>query len=205
MLSKLFLPPAQGAEREVVDKIIKKKQGENFSILKTRYFNLRTGRANWTTPNYACLPEALDCFPPYWVMPWRYKERARESFIQRQIRLFSFPKLYRSFCHLVDCILQEGFNTNCEAIKGDCLVHPDFGEVFIYTDGNQRMGILSLLAEQAGNPDYPVPVKIDSKVHRDDIMQHPAALEGIRKRYFSQADVLRWFDHPFQVLNSKKF
>lgn len=200
MLSKLFLTPAEGAEREIVDKIIKKKQGENLSIKKTRYFNLRTARANWTTPGYACLPENLDCFPPYWAMPWKYKERPPVSFIQKQIRLLSFPKLYRSFCDLIDRILQEGFNPSCEAIKGDCLIHPDFGEIFIYTDGNQRMGILSYLAEKNDNPDYSVPVNIDSKVTREEIMEHPAALEGIKKKYFSEADVLRWFDHPFRAL-----
>jgi hypothetical protein len=200
MLSKLFLPPSKGAERELVDKIIRKRKGGHFFVWKTRYFKLRTARANWTSPGYAFLPKNLDCFPPYWVMPWKSKKRMPETFLQRQQRLFTFFKLYRKFKELMDSILEKGFNPDTSVIKGDCLVHPEYGEVFVYTDGNQRMGIVSLLAERLGNADFPLPVRVESKVFREEIMYHPVAVEGIKKGYFSRSDVLRWFDHPFEAL-----
>ncbi|HOW28627.1 MAG TPA: hypothetical protein PK876_09035 [Elusimicrobiota bacterium] len=200
MISKYFLPPNQGAERELVDTILKRRAGQDVSIYQTRYFKLRTAQADWKSPGFARLPDGLDLFPPYWFMPWKGKERKPIGFYGKFLRRVRFNGLYMKFEQLLDGILQDGYRSDCPPIKGDCLVHPDHGEIFIYTDGNQRMGILSYLAEQKGGYDFEVPVKIESRTHRDDILRHPTAEEGLKKGYFSKADVLRWFDHPFDAM-----
>jgi hypothetical protein len=207
-VSKYFLTPFKSAEREYVDALIKGKSGLSF-MLFSRYSKLRTARADWMDPGYACFPEGLDRFPPYWAMPWQIKVRLPLTCLIRfklWFRFFIHDRQYKSsninqFKNMLSSILKDGFKPDDkDPIVGHCLVHPRFGEVFVYTDGNRRLGILSYLSEQNNDADFKVPVLIMGKIHRDHVEQHPAAVEGVRKGYFSQGDVLRWFDHPFHVL-----
>ena len=98
--------------------------------------------------------------------------------------------------------MSHGFNTNQSIIPGYKLVHPEYGEVFIYTDGNQRMGILSYLSEQSNDSNFTVPVEVRQVIHRDKLLDYPLTQQLIDEGYFTSDDVFKWFDNAFWFLQS---
>jgi len=195
MISKYFLPAHLNAEREVVD--LHTRYGrDGFDITQTRYYRLRTAQIDWRAPGVAHLPASLDREPIYWVMPWCYKRRERN---QRNTlaRIKAFPQVYARFLDLIDSILDGGFDPARSIIPGYRLVHPDYGDVFIYVDGNQRMGVLSYLAERLPDGNLEVPVEIRQVVERERLLGYPLTRQLIEEGYFTEGDALRWFDNAF--------
>jgi len=201
MVSKYFLPVHLNAERKVVDLYIRYGR-DGFDIMQTRYYQLRTAQLDWSAAGVAHLPEGLDRQPIYWVMPWCYKRRepGRDN---TPGRIAAFPETYARFTALIDSILAEGFNSGMSAIPGYLLSHPDHGDVFIYVDGNQRMGVLSYLAEHTLDGDLEVPVEVRQVVQRDELLEYPLAKQLVEEGCFSEADVMKWFDNVFWYVHHR--
>lgn len=201
MVSKYFLPAHKGAEREIVD-LYTKYGKEGFDFTKTRYYRLRTGQLDWQDNGVAHLPVSLDINPAYWVMPWCYKYRdLRKKGIRKKIGAFS--GVYSKFINLIDFILKGGFDPSAGEIPGYLLVHPDLGEVFVYVDGNQRMGVLSYLADKSFDRDFMVPVQVRQVVERGKLLHYPLTKQLIEEGHFTEKDVFKWFDNVFWFLNNK--
>jgi SAM-dependent methyltransferase len=198
MMSKYFLPAGKSAERELVDLYV--KCGRNgFDITQTRYYRLRTGQLDWLTPGVAHLPVFLDRSPAYWVMPWSYKYRERGSENNKK-RVKTFPMVYERFVALIDSILERGFDPSKSIIPGYQLIHPEWGEVFIYTDGNQRMGVLSYLAAGSDDGNLMIPVQIRQVLEREKMLDYPLTKQLMEEGHFTEKDVFRWFDNAFWFL-----
>ena len=198
MVNKYFLKPTESAECEFVELY---KNSDNIDYKKTKYFKLRTAQADWTKKEYAKIPKNLDVPPKYWVMPWSKKVKSFGKNMTYK-RIKNFPKLINSYYDLIDNILNNGFDKNRNPIPGYHLIHPEYGDAFIYTDGNHRMGILGYLEKQNGSISYKIPVKVNQTIRRDDLLNYPLTKQLIDEGNFSIDDVYKWFDNVFQVVKS---
>ena len=200
MISKYFLPVNLSAEKEIVS--LYTKYGRNgFDVTQTRYYRLRTGQINWKDHGVAHLPSDLNKAPAYWIMPWSYKKRKESTERDIRLRIKSFPKLFAKFVDLLDSILDKGFDPEKTAVPGYLLVHPDHGDVFIYIDGNHRMGVLSYLAEREHGGDLMIRVDVRQVVERNKLLDYPLTQQLMEEGHFSEKDVLKWFDNAFWFLN----
>ena len=193
MCNKYFLPAGQSAEREVVD-LWADDEPDGFDITKTRYYRLRTARADWLAPGMAHLPEGLDNMPRYWVMPWAFKLRESGDVAARTA---AFPAVWARFRETMNSIHSNGFDPIRGPIPGYKLVHPQHGTVFVFTDGNQRMGAVSHFASRQGNETATIPVEVRQEIHRAHVTRLPLARQLVEEGYLTHADVLRWFDNAF--------
>lgn len=193
MVNKYFWPAAQSAEADLARQL---PQISLTQLMRSRYFQLRTAQVRWDAPGISQFPAGLERFPPYWHMPWKAKVRPALSLFRRLELWARFPGRFARFKALFQSISSQGFRAEGLPVAGFLLAHPRHGDVFVYTDGHQRMGIYAVLSKS----DTTLPVKILERVTRESVLTHPAALEGLRKGYFTPDDILRWFDHPFHVL-----
>jgi len=76
-------------------------------------------------------------------------------------------------------------------------VHPEFGDVFVYTDGNHRMGVLSHIADKQRGGDYCVPVFTQQVIEREKLLSYPLVQQLIEEGHFTTTDAIQWFDNAF--------
>ena len=201
MVNKLFLRAAQSAECELAN-LIAVHGSNGFDVTETRYYRLRTGGANWVTPGMAQLPGGLERAPTYWVMPWACKPRRLDQ-VDHVTRVRHFKGLLLCFEELFESLQNSGFDVSSGSIPGYKLVHPDYGEVFQYIDGNQRMGILAHLA--AENSNLQVPVETRQVIRRERLLDYPLTRQLIEEGYFTERDAFRWFDQAFWFLRENEW
>ncbi len=195
MVSKYFLPAHLNAEREIVDRVLDHGV-ENFDITQTRYYRLRTGQEDWLSPDIAHLPQDLSVPPQYWVVPWSIKLK-QSGRARKMDRVQNFPNTYGKFLGLIESLMAAGYDEQAGPIPGYLLVHPKYGQVFVYTDGNHRMGILSRLAEDQPDEDLEIPVFIQQVVEREKLLDYPLTQQLIGEGYFAEEDVYKWFDNAY--------
>ena len=198
MLSKYFLPAHQNAEREVVD-LVEEKGQDGFEIAQTRYYRLRTAQDDWLTPGVAHLPEGLDQPPKYWIVPWSVKPKTADD-KEIKNRLKAFPETYAKFLALISSMLESGFDEKGAAIPGFRLAHPEYDDVFIYTDGNHRMGVLSHIADTHKSGELDIPIFTQQVIEREKLLNYPLVQQLIEEGFFTPDDVIRWFDNAFNDL-----
>jgi len=199
MVSKYFLPAHLNAEREIVDLVL--EQGaDGFDITQTRYYQLRIGQADWQTPGAAHLPEGLAHPPQYWVVPWSVKPRSLAIDEADHARVRAFPGTYQTFIRLIHSLVGGDFDQQKGRIPGYKLVHPEYGEMFLYVNGNHRMGILSYLADHSSESGFQVPVEVRQVVERDKLLDYPLTQQLIEEGYFTESDVFKWFDNAYGVI-----
>ena len=196
MVSKYFLRADQSAERRLVDQYVDCGQ-ERVDVETSTYYGLRTGMLDWGHPGVARFPQDLDIAPEFWIMPWCVKRREIGE-RQQRARVRGFPQVLRKFYLLIDRILQEGENTAEHPIPGYRLAHPDHEDIFLYIDGNHRMGVLSHLAERSGQPDMEIHVEVRQVIERGKLLDYPLTQQLVAEGQFTEPDVFRWFDHAFE-------
>jgi len=193
MCNKSFLPAAQSAEFEAAMLVNRNPDIDAETMLDSRYGRLRTGRSNWLSPGESHLPKTLSVPPQYWVVPWSVKQRNSVS-ASRKIK--NFPNILEKFKSTVSSVMESGFDSNGQPIPVFKLVHPKYGSVFVYIDGNQRMGVLALRNEE----DMEIPVSIQQTILREKVCSLPLARQLVREGCMSESDVLSWFDNAFWFL-----
>ena len=109
----------------------------------------------------------------------------------------AFPGTFEKYRALIESIRNQGFDGSRGAVPGYELVHPKWGSVFIYTDGNQRMGVLSHLSAKSRPEEMMVPVEVRQTIMRDRLLDYPLTQQLVQEGYFSEQDVFRWFDNAF--------
>ena len=202
MISKYFLPASMSAEASFVEAYVSDEQG--FDPTNSRYFRLRTGLSDWTAPGEAKLPANLICTPRYWLMPWAHKLRKQD---ERRVhaRIRSFPGICDGFVRLIESIEKNGFcPEGDEGIPGYMLVHPVHGEVFQYTDGNHRLGMLAAMVKSGKVEEFDIPIDVRQTIYRDRLLQYPLANQLVEEGYFTESDALSWFDNAFWFLHSDR-
>jgi hypothetical protein len=202
MINKYFLPACQSAEREMVNFYIQNGRNQ-FEVSETRYYRLRTGQADWNTPGMSHMPKSLTKTPYYWIVPWSYKLR-NVTPAHIRVRTKIFPQIITQFYDLINSMISHGFDANQGIIPGYKLVHPEYGEVFLYTDGNHRMGVFSYISEQNNDSDFVIPVEVRQEIHREKLLDYPLTQQLIDEGYFSSDDVYKWFDNAFWFLSGSK-
>ena len=193
MCNKYFLPARQSAEYEAALRLEQKPDTTSADMIETRYWRLRTGTDDWTAPGQAHLPEGLERPAQYWVMPWSVKKREAVDVSQKTA---VFSQTLNRFRNTIESIMEHGLDATHDPIPGYKLVHPDFGVVFIYIDGNRRLGALALRSERLGE-DPAVPVQVRQVIRRENVAVLPLARQLIESGDLTEADVMRWFDNAF--------
>ena len=197
LLSKYFLPAWQSSESEIVH-LYQKYGGPYFPVKKTRYYQLRTAKIDWLTPGISFLPQGLEYRPHYWVMPWASKERASVTWVQRIKRRMGFRDLFHSFTGLIDAVFREGYSHEKGGIPVVCFESRFSSPVYIYLDGNHRMGILGTLAKK-NKELINVPVLIRDSFTWEKIESSPLLAQLIQDRQMTKKDARTWFEHVFQA------
>jgi SAM-dependent methyltransferase len=194
MITKYFLRASDSPEADAAARL---RSGE--SLEGTRYRRLRTGRATWLDADVARLPTGLDIEPEYWVVPWAVRPRADAVVAPLERR---FPELEARFGELVRSLAEHGFDESRGRVRVFKLVHPERGELWQYTDGNQRVGAAAHLAGDEPERFAAVPVVVDLEVRRERLLDYPLTRQLVEEGRFTEADVYRWFDHAFDVVDA---
>jgi|2_EtaG_2_1085320.scaffolds.fasta_scaffold46823_2 hypothetical protein len=215
IINRWFLTPDKSSERSLVD-LITEKKNKDFDIADTKFFYSRTGQKNWDSPEYANLPADLDGRPIFYVTPWyaKIKEWSNVS-----MRVKQFPETYNNFLGLMDSILLKGYDSKyaqvgevgnlkqrraAHFIDGWLLSHPEKGDMFIYRDGNRRLGILSYLRDQGiVESNISIPVHVSNHVKRETLLQSEPTRTLIKSGWLTADDAYKWFDHAFVALEEK--
>ncbi len=73
--------------------------------------------------------------------------------------------------------------------------------LFLYTDGNQRMGALSAYAAK-NDATMEVPVFVRQSLHREKLTSYPLTKQLMAEGLFTEKDVYAWFDNAFDALGA---
>ena len=198
MVNKYFKRADESAERDLADRYY--QNGSDCGVTDTLYYRLRTAQTDWNNPVAARLPQNLDNKPVYWVMPWSVKRRTLAP-DETAKRISGFDILWKKYQGLLDSVAQKGFDVKREPILGFELVHPERGSLFLYTDGNQRMGALSAYAAK-NDATMEVPVFVRQSLHREKLTSYPLTKQLMAEGLFTEKDVYAWFDNAFDALGA---
>ena len=185
LLSKAFLRPWEMPEAEAARMAL----AGNGNLRGTRFGRLRCGEATWESPDCGKLPIGLDSPLLYWVTPWLSKHRRPMGLKERLERRLSFPRLVSDFRKLVRMMDWKGWVG--PPVPGVLLVDGS-KEVFLFTDGNRRIGVASVVSILR------VPIQV-APLMTFTWKATKAAGEG----RFSEADTERIWDHVWERVDGK--
>ena len=175
-----------------------------FDWKETHYFRRITVNTESPESSFDALPTDLDVSPTWWLMPWAWYPSKTSYHDHEALEKRAFEKI-SCFFDLYESIKECGYDIRKGgAIRGYILEHPFFGRVFNQIDGHHRMAILDFLSRNyVLNNKFVRVFPIDS-ICRDEVYDQSSCRKGLRQGVFSEKDVLRLFDHPFQQLGLEK-
>lgn len=195
-INKLFQRPSESAEFEFA-KILDNKN--NSLVKKSLFYKLRTGKVDWTDDLVVKLP----CFHTwplkYWTVPWADKKRTNTGFFDRFLKGLNFKSTCLKFEELLSRIETQGFDNSNSPIKGYLLQQGD-KEVFQYTDGNRRLGILAYLYSM-GRLDInaiKIHVEIKKTFNFDTVDENNEIQDICSRNNIGKEDLELWIAHAFR-------